>query len=117
MGTVSTENDNATCVHLQIPKTHYDNINLVACGRWISSWKCPMNPRNIFLKVQFPLEINGKCYLKLSFSPSLESAMIYHRQEKLDTNVIFLSVATEEGEIDTRIPRVVIQGRNDDMWD
>lgn len=43
--------------------------------------------------------------------------MIYHRQEKLDTNVIFLSVATEEGEIDTRIPRVVIQGRNDDMWD
>lgn len=67
-------------------------------------------------KVPFPLELNGKCYLKLSFSHSLESGMIYHGQGKLDTNLIF-SIRVQTRRNAVRIPRVAIHGRKGARWD
>lgn len=39
--------------------------------------------------------------------------MTYHRQGKLDSNLICLFAAVEEGEIGKRLPEVRIQDKND----
>lgn len=53
----------------------------------------------------------------LPLSPSLESRVIYHKQRELDSNLICLYVAVEEGKIGKRLPRVRIQGRKDYVRD
>lgn len=62
---------------------------------------------NLILKeVQYPLEIAWRSCLKLSLFPSLEIGVIYHRQGKLDSNLIRLYAAAKEGKIGKRVPAV-----------
>lgn len=67
----------------------------------------------VLKEVQYPLEIAWRSSLKSSLFPSHESTVTYHRQGKLDSNLICLFAAVEEGEIGKRLPAVRIQDKND----
>ena len=47
----------------------------------------------VLKEVQYPLEIAWRSSLKLSLFPSHESTVTYHRQGKLDRNLICLFAA------------------------